>query len=81
MLSLYDSNSSKYIFADYLIKHFAEINKIKLIDIIKAAKLSKSTIARLIKKLGCSDIQYLLNLENNQNTNHYQHNELNLFLL
>ena len=45
-------NSNDYLLAAYLIKKSNQIESIKMVDILKDTKVSKSTLLRFLKKLG-----------------------------
>ena len=59
-------NSNDYLLAAYLIKKSNQIESIKMVDILKDTKVSKSTLLRFLKKLGYknyTDVQYLITKE------------------
>ena len=49
-------NSNDYLLAAYLIKKSNQIESIKMVDILKDTKVSKSTLLRFLKKLGYKNL-------------------------
>lgn len=61
IMTVYETDSFEYLIANYLLKKQDEIINIKLLDVLEEIHVSKSTLSRFCKSLGCknyTELQY-----------------------